>query len=134
MNRVGYGRKAVPLLLGVVLWCATCAPAEQPLLEHFFDASRLRDKTELQKFSRVIFEPHEDGIVRAFTITSVGTERPMNGEAEKDVSISATVVVPDGRTLDERLTVVLARSDSHPGYPWVVTRVRDAAGRSAPPL
>lgn len=121
-------------VLLVVLFTTACAPAEQPLVQQFFDASRLRDKTALQKFSTVIFEPAGNGIVRAFTVTNVSPERREGARTRKDVAVSATVTAHDGGTMEERLTVTLERAEGRRDYPWVVVGVRDAAGRSAPPL
>src|SRR5262249_59950686 len=48
---------------------------EQPILNQFFTASRLRDNTTLAGFAAVTFDPRTDGIVTAFDITSVSPEQ-----------------------------------------------------------
>jgi hypothetical protein len=64
---------AVSLAAPVLVGCS--AAAEQPILNQFFTASRLRDNTTLASFSTVAFEPGSAGIVNAFTITNVSPEQ-----------------------------------------------------------
>jgi hypothetical protein len=47
---------------------------EQPILNQFFTASRLRDNTSLQNFSTVSFDPQTQGSVTSFSITNVSPE------------------------------------------------------------
>jgi hypothetical protein len=55
---------------------AACSSgAEQPILNQFFTASRLRDNTTLASFSTVSFEPATQGIITSFTITNVAPEQ-----------------------------------------------------------
>jgi len=118
----------------MVLSLASCGAPEQPLLERFFAASRLRDKVALQAFSTVIFEPREQGIVRSFTITRVTPERASGGTITKEVTVTAPVVGADGRTAEHILVVTLQHADSErTGYAWIVAAVKDeTASRSAP--
>jgi hypothetical protein len=64
--------------LSIVLAAATLigcsATPEQPILNQFFTASRLRDNTTLAGFAAVAFDPRTDGIVSSFTITNVTPE------------------------------------------------------------
>jgi hypothetical protein len=124
-------RLAVAMLAVVVL--EACAGAERPLLERFFGASRLRDRTALQAISTVIFEPREQGIVRTFTITSVTPEHSRDGTATKDVTIAAPVVLPDGQTVQKTLVVTLQRASGERAGRWLVTGVRDAAAPEPAP-
>jgi hypothetical protein len=64
---------AVSLAAPVLVGCS--AAAEQPILNQFFTASRLRDNTTLASFSTVSFEPASAGIVNTFAITSVSPEQ-----------------------------------------------------------
>src|SRR5437867_8261445 len=48
--------------------------AEQPILNQFFTASRLRDNTSLQNFSTVAFDPQTQGSVTGFSVTNVTPE------------------------------------------------------------
>ena len=58
-----------------VLAAAACSGgAEQPILNQFFAASRLRDNTSLQNFSTVSFDPQTQGTVSSFSITGVTPE------------------------------------------------------------
>ena len=116
---------------------AACSPrAEAPILSEFFNASRLRDRTALQKFATTSFDPSAHGIITGFTITSVVT-RQAGRRVRKEVSISAPVKLPGGQTLQKNLVVTLERDVSGSGGTaarWIVTGIRDsAAGLSPPP-
>src|SRR3954471_429699 len=71
-------RRPTVILLAVsltVLAAVACSGgAEQPILNQFFTASRLRDNTSLQNFATVSFDPQKQGAVTSFTITSVTPE------------------------------------------------------------
>ena len=110
--------------ISVILLTAACARhgAEQVLLDQFFNASRLRDRTALQKISTVILEPLEQGAVTTFTITDVvDLEGPDGLVQSKQVNVSAPVRLPDGRTAQKTLSVVLGRGDRQTTAPWIVT-------------
>ncbi len=62
-------------LLALFTWCCADAP-EYLLLERYFTASRLRDRTALARFATVVFEPHVNGTVSTFQILAVTPERP----------------------------------------------------------
>jgi hypothetical protein len=119
-------RFAAAVIAGA-LTLAGCAAPEQPLLEQFFGASRLRDTTALQTVATVIFEPHEQGIVRTFRITGVTVERPDGPTVTKDVTVEAPVMMPDGRTVEKTLVVTLQRSKSGNAGRWMVTAIREVA-------
>ncbi len=121
------------LLLAVALAAAMagCSPrAEEPVLGAFFHASRLRDRTALQKLATVSFEPAVDGIITGFEITGVSTRRERGG-ATKDVAISAPVTMMSGQVIEKRLVVGIQQVDGR----WIVVAIRDAAapGPSTPP-
>jgi len=111
-----------------------CAAPEQSLLDAFFGASRLRDTTALQRVSTVIFEPREQGIVRTFEITGVTPER-VDGQQTitKQVTVVAPVILPDGQTVRKTLVITLTRGSAGESSRWMVTGVREAASRPAPP-
>ena len=127
------------LLLVVALAAALTAcstPTEEPILGEFFNASRLADRTALQKIATTWFNPAVDGIVTSFDVTGVVT-RQARGRDTKEVSISAPVKLPHGQTLQKNLVVTLERdvlvAGSTPGR-WMVTAIRDSpAGLSTPP-
>jgi hypothetical protein len=112
---------------------------EQFILGEFFSASRLRDKTALQGFATVPFEPHVHGIVTAFTIARVSPEqhqplskapseigiaelsvddprspidvRRYNGEmVSKEVTIRAPVRLPSGQIAQRTVNIILQRA------------------------
>ena len=95
------------------------AHAEEPLISEFFAASRLRDKTALQAFSTVIFEPKEDGIVTRFTITGVSAEPPNGKPRTKNVTLEAPVKRPDGQTITKRIVVTMEQRAER----WIITGV-----------
>jgi hypothetical protein len=71
------------VLLAALAIAACSSGPEQPILYQFFTASRLSDSTSLHNFATVALDPHGDGTVRSFTITSVSPERtaPLNLKA-----------------------------------------------------
>jgi hypothetical protein len=112
---------------------------EQFILGEFFGASRLRDKTALQGFATVAFEPHVQGIITSFTIASVSPEeyQPLSGVASetgiaelsvddprnpidlrryngemvsKEVTIRAPVRSPDGQIAEKTIDIILQRA------------------------
>jgi hypothetical protein len=98
---------------------AACAKhgTEQLLLEQFFSASRLRDRTALQQVSTVVFEPLQQGTVSSFTITAVTVlEPPVGGVAAEQITVQAPVRLPDGQTATRRIVLLLQRRDR-----WIVT-------------
>jgi len=64
---------AFTLAAATLVGCASTP--EQPLLQQFFTASRLRDHTTLAGFAAASFEPATDGIVTTFSITNVTPEQ-----------------------------------------------------------
>jgi hypothetical protein len=65
------GLLAAPTLL---LLSACSGSSEQPILNQFFIASRLRDTTSLNNLTMVLFEPRVQGTVSSFKIVSVTPE------------------------------------------------------------
>lgn len=113
------------LVFAAAVLIASCAGPEQPLIDQFFAASRLRDRTALQKIATVVFEPHERGIVTTFSVVGVAERR--EGSIEwKDVTIAAPVALPDGRTEQKTLIVTLTHDESGR---WLVTSVADPGSR-----
>jgi hypothetical protein len=125
--------------LASVLAVACSHGPEQVLLGDFFGASRLRDKTALQAFATVPFEPHVQGIVTRFAIARVGPDdrkplsslaaeigiaglsvddprnpidvRRYHGEmVSKEVTIQAPVRLPDGQIAQKTIDIILQRA------------------------
>ena len=115
-------RRLAQSSLVLALLAAACAGPERPLIDQFFAASRLRDRTALQKIATVIFEPRERGIVTTFDVVKVESLRDA-GRDRKNVTITAPVALPDGRTRRETLVVSLQREDAGR---WMVTAVNDS--------
>jgi hypothetical protein len=61
--------------------------SERALLDQFFTASRLRDRTALARFSTVVFEPPSDGIVEKFVVAAVTPERQLVSDDASDDAI-----------------------------------------------
>lgn len=125
---------AVGLLIATLSLGGCAVPAEQPMLEQFFAASRLRDKTALQAFSTVTFEPRDQGIVRTFSIARVSDEQRSGATVSKEVTLTAPVELPDGRSVQKTLIVTMQRvmptgTGAGPG-PWIITGV--AAFQASP--
>ena len=108
----------VALVLCAGCLMAACAKygAEQLLLERFFAASRLRDRTALQQVSTVILEPLEQGTVASFTILDAVDLESAGPVRIRQVTVLAPVRLPDGRTEDRKIILVLQRGDR-----WMVT-------------
>ena len=110
-------RAGIVLLLAAALASCSSHGAEELLLDQFFSASRLRDRTALQQISTVIFEPLEQGTVSEFTIVTVAdVEESSGGVVSKQVTVSAPVRLPDGQTATKKILLVLQRRDR-----WIVT-------------
>ena len=130
MSKVRKG-KAVWLAAAAVLGLTAAAcghQREQALVDQFFTASRLRDKTAAQTVSTVFFDPKDQGLVRDFTIDSVGAEEESGGVATKSVRLSASVESPEGLTSKKTIYVTMQRRQ---GAAWLITGVMVAV--PAPP-
>jgi hypothetical protein len=62
-------------LLAAATLIGCSSTPEQPILNQFFTASRLRDHTSLANFATVAFEPNAQGIIISFDITNVTPEQ-----------------------------------------------------------
>src|SRR5689334_8191739 len=95
-------------LVGAVWMMSTVAcarhAAERVLVDRFFSASRLRDRTALQQISTVIFEPLQQGTITTFTVTGVADLEQSNGQVvSKQVTVEAPVRLPRGGTATRRI-------------------------------
>ena len=120
-------RLLVSLTTLAVIGCS--AAAEQSLLNQFFAASRLRDTTALKNIATVVFEPATQGIVTSFAITKIEPFRNDGELVSENVSISAPVKLPSGRTAQKDLVITLQRGTG----PWIVTAIADAPPRPGSP-
>jgi len=129
-------RACACVLAAATLVGCSWAP-EEPILDQFFSASRLADRTSLANLTTVTFAPNQQGIVIAYDITTVTPEqRSPFGTSEKtvvdlsinggpthidvskydgdllskDVSISAAVKLPTGQTQRKNLIVTMQRA------------------------
>lgn len=121
--------KKASIVLAVALAAAACGHRkEQAIVDQFFSASRLRDKTAAQTVSTVFFDPADQGLVRDFKIDNVGPEEESGGVATKSVRLSASVESPQGVTAQKTIFVTMQRQ---PGAAWMITGVMVAV--PAPP-
>jgi hypothetical protein len=102
--------------------------AEEPVLGEFFHASRLRDRTALQKLATVPFDPAVQGIVTTFEIGLV-TPRRDGDRRLKEVTIAAPVRMLSGEVVQKNLVVTLELA----GGRWIVTAITDAPAVPSPP-
>jgi len=112
-------------VIALAVLTSACSGPERPLIDQFFAASRLRDRTALEKIATVIYEPRERGIVTTFDVLAVDTRRD-GGRERKSVTIAAPVTLPDGRRVPKTLAVTLDRDASGR---WIVTAVNDSLSR-----
>jgi hypothetical protein len=120
------------LIASLLLTLAGCSSAaERTLLTQFFAASRLRDLTALRNIATVVFEPATDGTVTSFDLVAVAVTQAQQGEPiAEDVSISAPVRLPDGRTVVKTFVVTMQRSDLARRDSWMITAIK--AGPASP--
>jgi hypothetical protein len=118
------------LAVAIATTLAGCGSrAEAPILAEFFHASRLRDRTALQRLATTSFDPAQ-GMITDFQITAVAARQ--NGDvATKDVSISAPVRLLNGQVVQKRLVVTMELRDRR----WIVSAVTEvpASVPSTPP-
>jgi hypothetical protein len=106
-------------------------------LERFFDASRLRDTTQLRTLATIVFEPRERGTVLDLTVNRIARQpvRPVKDPSDRevmaislegiaspetgaradeleveDVTALASVRDPDGQVKSNTLVVTLERA------------------------
>jgi hypothetical protein len=117
-------------VLAAVAAVVACGhPAERALVDQFFSASRLRDKTAAQAVATVFFDPKDQGLVRDFTIRSVTPEEENGGLVSKNVTLTATVESLDGAKSQKTIFVTMQRRQ---GAAWVITGVTVATDPSRP--
>jgi hypothetical protein len=117
-------------LLALVLLAGCGHPAERALVDQFFAASRLRDRTAAQSIATVFFDPKDEGLVREFTIRNVTPEEESGGVASKNVTIRASVESLDGVKADKTIFVTMQR---RPDAAWMITGVTVAAADPSRP-
>ena len=113
-------RRALVLSVGSALWAlaslACSASAEEQTLLRFFVAAPTLDSTVIGKYATIRFNPRTDGIVQTFTVTAVGPER----QDQKDVTIDAVVLQPDGITARRTMVATFGKVDGR----WLITGLR----------
>lgn len=82
--------------------------ADHMLLDRFFAASRLLDRTQLSRYATVVFEPNSDGIVTYFTVVSAS-------EAGQPTILRSAIDPRISVVVERSLLDPLAPSDTAPG-------------------
>jgi hypothetical protein len=118
---VNRARRLTAIVLLAAAPVAACGHrAERALVDQFFSASRLRDRTAAQTVATVFFDPQDQGLVRDFTIKNVTPEEDNGGVVSKNVTLSATVESLEGvRSLRTIILTMQRRS----GGAWTITGV-----------
>jgi hypothetical protein len=98
--------------------------SEKALLDEFFSASRLRDRTAALSVATVFFDPKDQGLVRKFIITNVTPEEQTGGLTSKNVTIRASVESLAGVTSDKTIFITMQRGRD---AGWVITGVTVAS-------
>jgi len=78
--------------------------AEQPVVDRFFAASRLHDRTALADVATVELDPIHDGAVTDFKILHIDREA-----ASETVTVDATMHLPDGSFAQRQLVLTLKK-------------------------
>jgi hypothetical protein len=120
----------IGVLLAIAALAACGHPAERALVDQFFSASRLRDRTAAQSVATVFFDPKDQGLVREFTIRNVTSEEESGGVVSKNVTIRASVESLDGVTAEKTIVVTMQR---RPNAAWLITGVTVAAADPSRP-
>jgi hypothetical protein len=95
----------------VALTAVTCTTGpERALLDQFFTASRLRDRTALARFATVVFEPRRDGIVAEFVV--------LGKTPERDVDEHISAEGPAGVAADRQRVISLSLADPIDPVDW----------------
>ena len=111
--------------VALAIFAAGCSGGpEQALLDQFFQASRLRDLTALERVSTVIFEPRQDGTVVSYTIISIRR----TGDDSEEVLVNALVRLPSGSEQQRPLVVTLKRTKDQ----WMVAAVHVSTESTSP--
>jgi hypothetical protein len=117
-------------LFAVAMLAACGHPAERALVDRFFAASRLRDRTAAQSIATVFLDPKDEGLVRQFTISSVTPEEESGGVVSKNVTIRASVETLEGVKAEKTIFVTMQRRAD---AAWMITGVTVAAADPSRP-
>lgn len=104
---------------------AACSGAsEYPVVDRFFSASRLHDKTALAAIATVALDPVTDGTVTDFSIVKIDAEPGRTPPSSETVTVDARVHVPSGQIVRKKIVLTLRRGEAGA---WIVTGVAVAS-------
>ena len=114
------------VLLCSALTACLASGTDHQLLDRFFAASRLRDRTALARLATVVFEPARDGIVDDFSVVRTTA---INAD-QRQLTVRVTVR-PFGHSTTERTLLITTTRREAAGLktatsPWVITELRQA--------
>jgi hypothetical protein len=118
-------------LLAMATLAACGHAAEKALLDQFFSASRLRDRTAAQSIATVFFDPKDQGLVRQFVIRKVASEEQSGGVVSKNITIDAWLESLAGVKTEKTIVVTIER---RPGGGWMITGLAVAEAAPSHPL
>lgn len=103
--------RRLPAALIAALALAACGgtPADEQLIEKFFEQSRLYDRTMLARLSTVVYDPVANGSVDRFQI--VTRDRVVSNPPRTEVTILAQVRDASGRVSARTLVLTLEERD-----------------------
>src|SRR5438093_1497964 len=144
MSRARLRAFSVVVASWTVVGAVACSSTpEQPILNQFFTASRLRDNTTLASFSTVAFEPASQGIITSFTITNVSPEQRKPLTLKSIAQSQEAAKAEDAAFMKrkdeyanengEAVQRVLKGDKGDITGRWIVTGIKDAFGTGATP-
>ena len=117
-------RHSCSLLLCCVLTACLASGSDHQLLDRFFAASRLRDRTALARLATVVFEPARDGIVTDFSVLRTTTINTDQRQLTVRVTVRPFRGSPAERTVLVTTTRRAAAGLESATSPWVITALR----------
>ena len=99
-----HARTLAPVVVALTAF-ACAGAAEQPVVERFFAAARLNDKTALASVATVSVDPIAQGSVTEFSILHIDREA-----ASETVTVDATMHLPDGSFGRRNIVLTLRRA------------------------
>jgi hypothetical protein len=115
-------RIAAPLVAAALAACS--GASEHPVVDRFFTASRLHDKTALSAIATVALDPLTVGTVTDFSIVKIDAEPGPKSPSSETVTVDARVHVPSGQMVRRKIVLTLRRG---PSGGWIVTGVMIAS-------
>lgn len=103
-----------PTVLVVALAATACGwrPADEQIVERFFELAELNDTTRLARVATTAFDPAVEGVVERFEVIERRDARTESGTLRRAMRLRALVRSPAGRPAERTLEVTLEGSDA----------------------